>query len=717
MTVGSILGNALSALYVNQEALKITSDNIANVNTPGYTRKVADLSPQVLAGQTVGVELSQVRRVVDQFFITESLKAASDFAQYDVQSRYYDQLQSIFGSPDQQLSLSARLNKALTSLADLSLDVTSSVRRDDALNDLQSLADTFNFLSSQIQNLRSDIDRRIGQNTTSLNNLFEQAHSLNAQIEHTLATGGDATGLQDERDRVFQQISEFMDVRTIDTSGGAVHLATQDGFVLVGHMYAELTYQPQNSFTVSTLPTGISAMMVNPLSGERVPPATAIDSRINSGEMHGLLEMRDGILPTLQMEIGNLAGAIVDEMNAIHNDNVAFPAPNALTGRNTGLLSTDSLGFTGQTTLAITAADGSLVSRIDIDFDAGTLSVDGGGIVALGGTIGSMITAIDTALGANGSASFVNGVLSVQAANSTNGIAFAQDAADPSDRGGRGFSHFFGLNDIMTATSPSHFDTGLTGTDAHGFTPGETITFQMRNADGSVTPPFTYTVAGATLNDILTDLNDPVTGYGSYMSFALDANGAITATPNASYGDYAVFVTDDTTSRGATAMTMSGLFGWGDSAVMDRANNVGLTPRIASNNNEFALAKLDLQGAVTGDIVVSASDNRGALDLQSLATKTLQVDAVGTLGSASVTLSEYSALVLSNASSEAARLDALKADTLTLKDEIEGRRDSVQGVNMDEELANMMVYQQSYNAAARLITTARELFDALLDTV
>jgi len=717
MTVGGVLSNALSALSVNQEALRVTSNNIANVNTENYARKVADQQAAVLVGQSVGVEIAEIRRIVDSFFVREALNVNSAQSQFQAEANYHDQLQALFGSPDGDLSLSSRINTTLSALGDLALDVTSVVRRADAVSDLQQMTDSFDYLSDQIQNIRTDVDRRIAGNIGTLNALFEQVHKLNTEIEREILLGGSAAALQDQRDAAISEISNFMDVETSLQSSGAMYVSTTDGFTLVGLMHAKFEYPLQNAFAADTIPASITSTLINPQTGESLPTVSEVDSHIASGELRGLLNMRDLTLPSLAEEVGRLAGVVADELNAIHNDNIAVPAPNSLTGRNTGLLAGDSHNFTGQTTMAVTAADGTLVSRIDIDFDAGTLSVDGGAPVALGTTVGSLTTALNTALGANGSATFVNGVLTVQATGATDGVGFLQDSANPSSRAGRGFSHFFGLNDLVTASRPSHFETGVSGTDAHGFTPGQTIDFVLRNADGDVAGQVTYTVAGANFNDILTGLNDPTTGLGSFMTFTLGANGEITSTPVAGFESYNLFIDNDATTRAGTGVSLTEMFGIGHRYLMEQANDMGLVDRITNNNMELSLAKLDLQGAVAGDLVVSESDNRGALDMQALENKTINVKAAGFLGATATTLTEYGAMLIADISTRADHVDSLVEDSTALLEEVVLRKESVQGVNMDEELANMMVYQQSYNAAARLITTARELFDALLRAV
>ena len=181
--------------------------------------------------------------------------------------------------------------------------------------------------------------------------------------------------------------------------------------------------------------------------------------------------MRDQVLGGLSQTLGNLAQHDAQAFNAQANANAAYPPPTSLTGRQTGLLSADALNFTGKTTIAVANSSGKLVSRIDVDFGAGTLSVDGGASGSLGTTVGSFTTALNTALGANGSASFSNGQLSISATGS-NGMVVQDDAATPSSRGGTGFSQFFGLNDVFQSQRALDPATGLSAADASGLAAG-----------------------------------------------------------------------------------------------------------------------------------------------------------------------------------------------------------------------------------------------------
>ena len=718
MSINHILHNALSGLQTSQAGLHTTSNNIANVNTEGYARRVVDQQAATIGGQSTGVEVAEIRRMVDTFYQSRFLTAESDQSQHELEARIHTRLQSLFGRPDENTSIASRVNEAVGSLNDLMIDPASSVRRSAFLATLQDLASGFSNLASEVQTIRADVDLEITSKVEAANRLIERIHTLNPQIQKQTLQGGESTGLLDQRDQALAELAELMDIKTFPQDNGGMHVTTTDGFSLVGVTRVELQYVNPASIGANTNFQSITAHRVDPSTGVAATAGTVVDGHINGGELRGLLNMRDGELVNLAQQVGELGANVMDQFNALHNDNASVPAPNTLSGRNTGLISGDALGFTGATTVAVTAADGTLVSRIDIDFDAGTLSVDGGAAAALGATVGSFVTALNSALGANGSASFSSGALSIDATSGTNGIATLQDATTPADRGGRGFSHFFGLSDVLTSVQSSHFDTGLAGTDAHGFTAGETMDLEVRNARGELVTGVTYTVGGTSFNDILTSLNNATTGVGSYFTLALDADGAMTATPGAGLDGYTLEVAGDGTTRVGSDVGLSGLFGMGKGPQMDQASGMSVMEAIRVTPGLLGLAKLDITGAtVAGDLVLTQSDNRGAASLQTLANLTVSFDAAGGKGATVSTLGNYAAAMLADAGNRAAMAEARSTDSNTLVGEIDSRRQEVQGVSLDEEMSNMMVYQQAYNAAARMMATAQQMYDTLMNLV
>lgn len=719
MAVGSILSNALSALQTSQTALGTTASNIANVNTPGYKRRLVELEAVQYGSTSGGVRISEIRRAAATFLARESLKVTSSAARYDAEAQVHDSIQGLFGRPDQNSSLSGRIDQLFAAISDLSIDPTSTIRRQSLLTSLGGTADMFSSLFDHIQSIRSDTEQQVVSTIAAINETLKIIDNLNPQIQREVLSGNDAAGLRDQRDQAVRALAELMNVRTAEQENGKLYVTTQDGIPLVTEQLFQLDYTPPGPISSQTMFAPIVIRRLDPNTGSLVPQGTALEPHLSDGKLRGLLNMRSKVLPDLAKEIGELASQFADALNAAHNNSAASPAANTLTGRNTGLLGTDAYGFTGKTTFAVTDSTGALVRRVDVDFGAATYSVNGGGSVAFGGTtVADMVSAINTGLGADGNLAFSNGVLTLNAALPANGVSVVQDATTPSDRGGRGFAHFFGLNDLFQASMPTTFDTGLTAADVHGFTPGQTFELVLRGPNSQVAIDYTYTIGAGTIGDIVNDLNAPGTGLGGYLTFSLDANGKLTATPTAAFQNYRIEVANDTTARGGTALSFTQLFGIGDSAQMDHARNMSLRAGIASDPSKLALAQIDLLPATApGDIVLGSGDNRGALALSAVQDLAINFSRAGNLGNLQATLSSYAGTVLSDAGYLAAQADSLRDENQTLQSDLNDRMTAIEGVNLDEELANMILYQQSYNAAARLIQTSNDVFQALLNAV
>ncbi len=728
MSVTLMLNNALTGLNTNQAALTQVSNNVSNVNTPGYVRRVVDQQAISIAGQPAGVAIADVRRVADTFLAQQALSVQGDIGRYETEARIHDSIQSMLGGLDDQNALTVRINEAMSAISETLLDPTSAVARSSYLSALDQMALRFSQIADEIQTLRTDADAEIQKGIDNANRLIEQIDDLNIRIQKESFQSNNASALLDQRDAAIRELGQFIDLSVRGQADGSVLVATRDGVPLVGASKATLEYDSPGAVTAATQFPPITISRVTS-TGIQVTHTDDLTGHLAGGELKGLLHMRDVDLPNLARQVGALGGAVMDALNAAHNDNAAVPAPNTLVGRQTGLLAADAHNFTGGTTIAVTDGSGALVTQIDLDFTAGTYSVDGAAPIAFAGaTIGDVVTAIDTALGANGSATFSNGVLTIDAATAGEGVALLQDAAAPSDRGGRGFSHVFGLNDLIRSQSPSAFETGLTAGDAYGFT-GTTV---INVVDGGgaqtreITIDFTagtYAIdgaapvafAGTTVGDLAAGLNMAV---GAVGTFALDADGALVLTPAAGFENHRLVVGQDGSARGATGVSFSTLFGVGGVAQMEQARDMAVLSDISANPARLAFAKLDLSGApAVGDIVLSDGDNRGALALQGIQSARFDIPAAGSLAATNGTLDEYAATVVADAASRASVADMRAEAAQALSTEIESRRAEVEGVNLDEELANMVVFQQAYNASARMVNAAQELFDVLLNVV
>lgn len=709
MALNGILGNAMSGIQASQLGMRSVSNNIANVNTPGYARTKVDLIARSAAGMGMGVHVAGVTRVADVFLQAASLRAGSDAARATASAAILDRLQSQFGSTNDAGGLYGRLVRAFESLGAAAVDPAERVARLSAASDLQSFLDEASRLSGEIRALRDEADRRIGSGVERVNEILTELQSLNAQAQSLGASGSDTTGVTNRQAELLDELSGHMDIRAEVQPDGRLFVRTENGTALLDNSRLQLRYVPAGTGAYGADYGRITAVVS--ASGATVD----LTSSIRSGELRALMDMRDIELPLIAAQLAEFTAGTADALNAAHNNSSSYPPPSTMTGRNTGLLAADFLTGTGNATLAVVTDGGELVNRIDLEFSAGGFTVNG----VAGTTVNDLVTQLNAALGADGTASFTGGRLVINAAAAGTGLATVQDEAAPSDLGGgRGFAHFFGLNDIITSARPAFFDTGLGAASPLGTGAGQTMTFRIATPDGRSTTEITIPADQATLGDFVTALNNPATGMGGFGTWTLDAEGALGFNPSGAYASYSFDLVSDTSIRGGTGLALSQIFGIGDAARMSRSEAFSVRNDLRSNSSAIAFSRLDIGAAtVAGDLVLTEGDGRGGQALYDAFTTTRRFDGAGGFAGGTGTLQEYGARLAGDIGSRAARAERAADSALSVKQAADRKRMDVEGVNMDEELANMILYQQAYNAAARMIQASKEMTDVLLNMV
>jgi flagellar hook-associated protein 1 FlgK len=710
VSLNGIAASAISALKTNSAALSVVANNVSNINTAGYARRIVNEQTLTAGGQLMGVDVASIQRVTNQFLDQEVLTSGGTSSQYDTMANLFTQLNGVLGAPGDNQSLATQLTSLSSAFATASQAPTSSASRTGVLNALNGLASTFSNVSGTITSLQGQIDKQVVSGIASTNTLIKQVYDLNQQIRTATASGDQASALLDQRDVVLNNLSQTMGIRTTPQGDGSVIVSTTDGVNLVSNTYATLSY---SGGATNGAYGNIMIQDVSPQTGQAIGTATALDPHLSGGSLKGQIDMRDQVLGGLSQTLGNLAQQTAQAFNAQANANASYPPPTSLTGRDTGLLSGDALNFTGKTTLAVADSSGNLVSRIDVDFGAGTLSVNGGAAQSIGTTVGSFTTALNTALGSNGSASFTNGQLSV-AATGSNGVLIQDDATTPSQRGGVGLSQFFGLNDVFQSQQSSITATGLSASDPSGLAVGGKISLSMKGPDGDIVKNVSVTTtAGQTIGDVVTALN---TAMGGAATFTLNSDGSLSSATSALYPDYQVNVTGDTTQRGTTAMSFSQIFALGANAQSQQASAFSLTSAVATNPARIGFASPAItSSSVAGDTIVSAGDNAGALAFQNAINTNQSFHAAGGIAAQTASLSDYAATFYQNLATQSNSVSANQTTQDDRLTEAQSRQASNSGVNLDEELTNLSSYQQAYAAGARILTVVDKMYQTLLD--
>ncbi len=700
MSLNSIMHIATSGMNAAQTQLRVVSDNVSNVNTPGYIRKVADQQSWASQGAGAGVEIARIRLATDRFLQAASLNAGADAGRQAVRYELYNHIQSQFGDPGADTGFFAQIDKIFSAFSTSAENATSGPLRQDAIWKTQAMFAEAARVAKEIQSTREEADGRLRTAVDKVNGLVDQIEKLNVDIAKANVVGTDSTGAQTAQAALINELSELMDVRITTRSVGGVEVRTGTGILLAGQGASKLEYQRAGAVSAETV---FNQIMITEPNGQRRP----LTEGLSSGEIKGLLELRDVDAPAAAERLGELMTRLADELNRAHNASSAVPPPAVLNGRNVGQsLETALTGFTGTTTITTVDAQGVIQNSAQIVFSGGTMTING-----VAATPATFLATLNGQLG-GASASFIDGRLSIQAP-AGQGVAIADDATSPSNKAGRGFSHYFGLNDLVSTDRPALYDTGLTPASQHGFTPGETVKFRFTDASGSRIRDIEVAVpAGAgAMSELLAALNDPTSGVGAHGAFSLNGAGEMIFT---GYGapPSTMSVVEDGTRQVPSGVSMSDLFGL-SGARASRAGGFTVRADIAKDPSMLALARLNL-GVAAGTAALSKNDGSGGRLLAKADQNAASFSAAGGAGSVSMSLSRYASEFSGEIGGKATIAKNRATNATALYQEASARRSSVEGVNMDEELVLMTTYQQAFNASARLIQAASEMYDTLI---
>ena len=304
MSLGSSLSIAVQALLADQGALSVVSNNIANVNTPGYSREVANLEespPFQFAGLQFGsgVDLASIQGVRDNVLQLRLNQEAQTQGKLDTFSSGMNQIQPLFNEAA-GTGLQSLLSQFFNSFSQLSSDPTNLGLRQSVISSAQSLAAGFNQTAAALVTQQQNADQGVVQSVTSINELTQQIAALNAQI--TTPTGGSSNqnAFLDQRNLLINQLSQLVDVQSIVADGTSLTLTTSGGTALV------VGNQSFNLQTQTDPTTGFHDVFAQ---GQN------ITSSIKGGNLAGDLQLRDQEVPSLQNNLDTLASGIANAVN------------------------------------------------------------------------------------------------------------------------------------------------------------------------------------------------------------------------------------------------------------------------------------------------------------------------------------------------------------------------------------------------------------------
>jgi len=372
--LGSVFNIARSALSAQRYGLDVTGQNIANVNTPGYSRQTPVLeavqpvsSGSLIIGQ--GVDTTQVIRITDQFIETQLMQQRSKQSFSEEMENYVQVLEGIFNE-NLDTSVSSMLSDFWNLWQDISNNPSGISERTALYEHSILLSEQFNTLDGDLARIETDLTKSLNAGIGEVNRIANEIAQLNGQILEIEAGGNIANDLRDKRDTTLSELSGYMDVNTFNQDDGTLTVVAARGCILV---------QGNSSY-------GLEMGGVN---GDRVKwqasGGTTVDitNYINEGKLGGWLTMRDEIIAKYKLDLSSLAEEFVWAVNSQHSQGVGlelFQPSSNVTGTyktsstlgdlNFGVAADGYVDYSGTLKLWIGDGQGENMQDITIDLDS-----------------------------------------------------------------------------------------------------------------------------------------------------------------------------------------------------------------------------------------------------------------------------------------------------------------------------------------------------------
>ena len=319
MGINNLLNIATSGITMARVAMEVTSENIANVNTPGYSRQrtVFETAPVTTANGFplgTGVQLATVQRSHDDLLQLQLVKGNSQYGESEAKQTALSQIEPFFNEVIND-GLGQAMEDFFNSWQDLSVTPQGSAERQAVLSRSQVLVDTFHQMNTNLNDSLSSADRALEGITADITDKAKSIASLNEQILQTERLGGNANELRDQRDYLTQELAKKVGVSYSEQSDGTLTVSLPGGETLVqGNSFATLSTEVDAG-------TGLNKVMLAPVGGGASSDVTAtIGGTDNSlGEIGGTLQVRDEIVPGYLAKLDEMARQLVTNVNSQHS--------------------------------------------------------------------------------------------------------------------------------------------------------------------------------------------------------------------------------------------------------------------------------------------------------------------------------------------------------------------------------------------------------------
>jgi flagellar hook-associated protein 1 FlgK len=319
MGINNLLNIGTSGITMARVAIEVTSENIANVNTPGYSRQTTILKTGPTNNANgfplgTGVQLAAVQRNHDELLQLQLVKGNSTYGESTVKQEALDQIEPFFNELSTE-GLGQSVEDFFNTWQALSTNPSGTAERQTVLSRSQTLVDTFHRMNTNLSDSLTNADISLDGITQSISDSAKSIASLNEQILQTERLGGNANELRDQRDYQTQELAKKVGVSYSEQSDGTLTITLPGGEKLVeGNTYGTVTTQDDPV-------TGLNNIMFTPIGGGAASDVTStIGGAGNSlGEIGGTLQVRDEIVPGYLARLDEMANQLVSSVNTQHS--------------------------------------------------------------------------------------------------------------------------------------------------------------------------------------------------------------------------------------------------------------------------------------------------------------------------------------------------------------------------------------------------------------
>ena len=678
ITVNNILDIADSAMNANTAAMNTVSQNVANVNTPFYNSEtpIETEAPAVVGAPYTygtGVNVNQVQRSTDNFVQSEVNNETGQNSYYTTLYQGLDQIQNLFN--DQTGSgFSSQISQFFNDFQNVANNPSNTSQRTALLSDAQSLTGSINNAYTTIMNTVGSTNNSIQGLIPQINNLTTQIAGLNQQITYALNAGSNANELQDEQANAINSLSKLVNISYYTNNNGKTNIALGNVPLVSSDTSFNLSTQvdPSNASNLDVMWTGPDGS------------AQPVTSQVTGGTLGAYVNLEQNIAPSYINQLNSLAASVTDNVNSLQYNGYGLDG------------STGNYFFKPDLTTSTTATDatistGMVTNPADLTGDSYT------------------ITASSTA-----------GNFTVE--NTTTGKTLSSSAVSVSTS----------QNSYGQSVYTVGFDgvsVNITGTSTSGTAPAKGDTFMVSQL--TTDPAFTMAVNPnlttsqvAAASAVSTAVNPNNTGDATISA------GAVINPYNASGGQYTLTYTGTspnyfsisnslggiatigkvTKSNNSSGQTTYSIY-FGNSSSSDENFHVTITGTPSNNDTFTADVLTGLTSSTQMNSLGLQGNNENALALGALQNNNLPIN--GT----SSTISTYYANIVSNIGTQSQSANTNYTNSTSVLTNLQNQLQSFVGVNMNQQMTNLVNYQNSYQAAAAITSSVQAIMTALLSTV